>query len=73
MNEGLPKFGDGGIPNENEQKIRRIEAIRNEIMQIERQVLDLKIHRKPDSDTQISSLHEKQEELLTELQQLENE
>lgn len=51
----------------------RIDIIRHELMQIERQVMDLKIHYKADSETEISRLHLRQSELLAELQQLENE
>ncbi|MFA6391228.1 MAG: hypothetical protein WCW66_00560 [Patescibacteria group bacterium] len=73
MSEGLSKFNEGGISNEDEQKKARIDVIRYEIMQIERKIMKLNIHRKPDSEAEISSLHERQAELLTELQQLENE
>jgi hypothetical protein len=51
----------------------RRDAIKRELMQIERQVMKLKIHRTANSDQEVEVLHSKQKELLEELQKLENE
>lgn len=55
-----------------EQKKLRIDEIRHELMQIERQILKLKIHPTATSAQEIEDLHSKQVELLAELQNLED-
>lgn len=67
MKEGLPSFNEGG------QEKPRKEQIRDELMQIERQILDCKIHPKKHEANEVEDLHHRQEELLAELQVLENE
>lgn len=51
----------------------RIEQIRDELMQIQKQVLDCKVHPQKHEPNEVEELHRKQEELLAELQKLENE
>lgn len=58
--------------NPNQEK-SRIEQIRDELMQIQKQVLDCRIHPKKHEPNEVEDLHHKQEELLAELQKLENE
>lgn len=75
MKEGSSNFEGQNENNklDPEQKKLRIDAIRYELMQIERQVMKLKIHRTASSDQEVEVLHAKQKELLEELQKLENE
>lgn len=58
--------------NPNQEK-SRIEQIREELMRIERQILDCKIHPRKHETNEVEELHRRQEELLAELQVLENE
>lgn len=57
---------------DSEQKKLRIDALKSELMQIERQILKLKIHPTASSAQEIEDLHSKQVELLAELQKLED-
>lgn len=60
-------------PENPKQEKTRIEQIREELMRIERQILDCKIHPKKHEPNEVEELHHRQEELLAELQQLEDE
>ncbi len=54
------------------QEGSRREELKRELMQIERQVMKLKIHPTATSTQEIEDLHSKQVELLAELQNLED-
>lgn len=60
-------------PENPKQEKPRIEQIREELMRIERQILDCKIHPRKHEPNEVEELHRQQEELLAELQVLENE
>jgi len=74
MSEGMSNFERQNENNnlDAEQKKLRIDEIRHELMQIERQVMKLKIHPTATSAQEIEDLHSKQVELLAELQNLED-
>jgi hypothetical protein len=75
MQEGMSNFEGQNENNhlDSEQKKLRIDEIRHELMQIERQILKFKIHPTATSAQEIEDLHSKQVELLAELQNLEDE
>ena len=48
----------------------KIEILKGELMRIERQVMQIKKHPLADSEEEIKRLHERQKEILDELQRL---
>jgi len=48
----------------------KIDILKGELMQIERQVMELKKHPSADSEQEIERLYERQKEILDELQRL---
>lgn len=60
-------------PENNPAEKSRKDQIREELMRIERQILDCKIHPKKHEPNEVEDLHRQQTELLAELQSLEND